>query len=165
MTTQDWINLLLKITGVAAGYNMDINNMAQGIEPKEAVEKVSGRYEDIRNLLNKRMAGINDPSGQYNPNDPLTKAQNRAQQSLNRPVTPPAVYNPYATNTSQGQIDPALTKRLMGFAMGNKAPSTRASNVNTLQQSMNNRFTARPMVGGTPTSGGTPTIGNPQGLP
>ena len=139
----DWGQVIKLILAGVTGYNIDINNMAQGIDPKKAVGIVSDRYNAISSLKDRYAGG-------YTPSADLQQARTGSQQSLNRPVTPPAVFNPYATNPTQGQLDPALMQRLMGFAMGNNAPASRASNTNMLQQSLNNRFTPRPMGGGTP---------------
>ncbi len=86
--------------------------------------------------------------------------ESRANQTFTPPaVTPPARYNPYATNKTQGQVNPELMTKMMGL-IGQQGPTVK-SGMNTLTNSMQNRFTPRPMMSAKPNI----TMPTPQGVP
>lgn len=130
--------LLMSYGGYQIGKKIDETNAENMITPQKAVDIAGQRRTGYQDML----GGVRQGGG-ISPE--LQTARTTAQTSLSRPVTPPATFNPYATNPSQGQMNPMLMAQMMQMAMGQNPQNQWGSNI--LQQSLANRFGTRNMQG------------------
>jgi len=124
--------------GYAGGKYIDDTNAENMITPREAVNIAGERRNEYKSMLSDVQSG-------KTVNPALQQQRTATQASLNRPVTPPATFNPYATNPNQGQMNPMLMAQMMQMAMGQNKTNMQGSNI--LKQSLANRFGSRDMQG------------------
>ena len=124
------------------GKYMDWQNAKDLGNPYRAgLEAVKGQQTDMTKMFSDARTG-------YTP-DPMVgrmrgALEARANEKFPSPTaTPPARFNPYATNATQGQTNPELMAKMMSL-IGKQGPTV-TSGMQTLGRSMQNRFTPRPI--------------------
>jgi hypothetical protein len=137
----DWWGLLKQIlpylSAGVGGAVIDNQNAQTMIDPQDAANQMTGRYDTMMGMLNNTMQGQTQ-----SPN--LQAARDRFTQRLNTPINAPQVFNPYKQNPQYGQPNQQLMQQMLSLAQPN-SQNTQATN--WMMQSLRNRNTPRPMGG------------------
>jgi len=149
-------SLIKTFLAAALGKWINDQNAKANINPKEGLKTINPYVTNAQNMVNEQQRGETQ-------NPMLANARTTMESRVNTPVTPPSTYDPYKTNPSYGQTDPALMTQLRTTATTPPTLATQPTRfapykTNLSQGQLNPQLLQQAMSMATGSGGGNPTV-------